>query len=175
MQIIMAIVSSLDGRLTRGDDPDFHKWTSIEDKREFEALIAKHNLIVMGGKTYEAARKRIRIRPGKLRVVLTRDPSEHAAEEVEGQLEFTNLSPAKLIKQLERRGYKNMLLVGGQVNTLFLEAGLVDEIYWTLEPLILGEGRLLVPEKLLGTHLRLQSSEKLNSQGTLLLRYEVVK
>lgn len=171
----MVIVSSLDGRLTRGEETDFYKWASAEDQQFFKKLVASHNLIVMGGKTYQAAKDRIKLQASKLRLILTRSPKKYSGEQVTGQLEFTAQAPSALVKQLEKRGYKTMLLVGGQINTLFLKAGLVDNIYWTLEPLILGAGRTLVPDQILGTKLQLKETRQLNSQGTLLLKYKVVK
>ena len=174
MKVTMAIVASLDGRLTRGVEPNIYNWTSVEDQASFSALIAKHKLIVMGRQTYEAARQRIKLTPDKLRLILTRNPRQYAAKQVAGQLEFTAESPLALIKRLEGAGYRSLLLVGGQINTLFLEAGLVDEIYWTVEPLIFGAGQKLVADQLLDTKLKLVSSKRLNQRGTLLLYYKVI-
>lgn len=46
MKVILAAVSSLDGKITKGRDPNFYSWTSKEDAKLFFLLIKKHNLIV---------------------------------------------------------------------------------------------------------------------------------
>jgi 5-amino-6-(5-phosphoribosylamino)uracil reductase len=46
---------------------------------------------------------------------------------------------ANLVTELAARGYRQVLVEGGgTVNSLFFEAGLVDEVYLTLCPVILG-------------------------------------
>jgi len=84
MKIIMVAVSSLNGKLTKGKDPNIYSWTSKEDSKLFFSLIEKNNLIVMGGKTYEAARKIIKHKKNKLRIVLTRNPEKYFKETIKG-------------------------------------------------------------------------------------------
>ena len=60
MKVIMVAVSSINGKITKGKDPNIYSWTSKEDSNFFFSLIKKHNLIVMGSKTYEAARRIIK-------------------------------------------------------------------------------------------------------------------
>ena len=68
-----------------------------------------------------------------------------------------------------------MLLVGGgKTNALFLEASLVNEIYLTVEPKLFGMGKSLIAEGNFTKNLKLQSVKKLNEQGTLLLKYNIV-
>src|SRR3989338_11556198 len=135
MKIVLIAVCSLNGKITKGEDKNIYKWTSREDKELFFSLIDKHNLIVMGRRTYEAAKDNIKLRQDKLRVVLTRDPQKYTKEEVKGILEFSKKSPRQVIQSLEKRGYKEMLLVGGgETNTLFMRFSLVNEIHLTLEP-----------------------------------------
>jgi riboflavin biosynthesis pyrimidine reductase len=57
---------------------------------------------------------------------------------------------------------------------LFLAAGLVDEIWLTVEPLLFGGGTPLLAARV-DVRLELLASEKLNAAGTLLLRYRVVR
>lgn len=174
MKVIMVAVSSLNGKITKGEDPNIYSWTSKEDSELFFSLIAKNNLIVMGSKTYEAARKIIKHKKNKLRIVLTRNPNKYLDQVIKGILEFTSENPSELIKKLESRGYRKMLLVGGsEINALFLRKNLVNEICLTLEPKIFGKGQGLVSEENLDVKLKLVSIKKLNSQGTLLLKYRV--
>ncbi len=174
MKIILAAASSIDGKLARGDDPDVRTWTSAEDAAHFAQLKGKHNLLVMGRGTYEAMRPKLKLSPATRRVVLTHRPEVFAAEAVDGQLEFSNESVAKLVQRLENQGYSAMLLVGGgQVHAEFFAAGLIDEIYLTIEPLVFGTGTDFAAGVLLNTKLSLLSIDKLNPRGTLLLHYRI--
>lgn len=169
------MVSSLDGKITKHQDPKIASWTSAEDKKLFAALIKKNSLIVMGAKTYEAARDRIKLEPGKLRVVMTRHPDRYHKAQVPGMLEFTSETPRVLTKRLATR-YHDMLLAGGsEINSLFLKAKLVDELHMTLEPLLFGTGKPLVAPLPIDVSLKLLSVRKMNSRGTLYLVYKIEK
>lgn len=175
MKIALIAVTSINGKLTRGDDPDIYKWTSKEDAKIFFSLIEKYNLIVMGSKTYEAARNIIKLKKDKLRIVLTRNPRKYKSDTVKGSLEFSSESPKDLVRRLESQGYKEILVVGGtEVNTAFLKNSLVDELHLTIEPLIFGKGKNLVLEEEFNLSLRLLDVKKLNKKGTLYLKYRVV-
>lgn len=174
MKVIMVAVSSVNGKLTKNEETDIYKWTSKEDAKIFFSLIKKHNLIVMGSKTYEVARKVIKLKKDKLRIVLTRDPKIYKNDEVKGSLKFTSESPRELIERLGKQGYTSMLVVGGtEINTTFLKNHLVDELYLTIEPLIFGKGKNLILEEEIEANLKLLSVKKLNKIGTLLLKYSV--
>jgi dihydrofolate reductase len=108
-------------------------------------------------------------------VVLTRTPADYAAQAQPGSLEFTNDAPEKLLAGLRVRGFKRCVLLGGaQVHTLFFAAGLVDEIWLTVEPILFGGGTPLLVARV-DVRLELLASEKLNAAGTLLLRYRVAR
>jgi len=129
----------------------------------------------MGSETYEAARKNIKIDGSQLRIILTRNPGRYSANAVPGKLEFSNESPQQLVKQLENKGFKQMLLLGGgTINALFLKESLVDELYLTLEPRIFGKGKTLVREGEFEVLLELMNIKRLNQSGTLLLKYKIL-
>ena len=175
MKVTMVMLITIDGKMTKWNDPNIYKWTSKEDQRFFFSLIRKNNLIVMGRKTYEAAKKNLRINNNKLRVILTKNPEKYAMYSIPNKLEFSNLTPEKLIEKLGKRGYKKMLLVsGGAINSHFLKANLVDELFLTIEPRIFGIGKPIVSEENLNTILKLVSSKRINKQGTLLLKYKIL-
>ncbi|MDO8504149.1 MAG: dihydrofolate reductase family protein [bacterium] len=176
MNVVMVMAASLNGKITRGRDSNIYSWTSKEDSELFFQLVEKHNLIVMGRKTYEAIRENIELKPGKLRIVLTKNPQKFASNTVPGSLEFSNETPRELLDRLERKGYTEMLLAGGgEVNALFLKSSLVDELHLTIEPVIFGTGKALISDEKLEVSLKLISVKKLNKKGTLHLRYKVQK
>jgi dihydrofolate reductase len=176
MKLILVMVTSLDGRSTqRGHGSNIHYWTSTEDQKHFQSVIENAKLLIMGSGTYEPAKNGMQHNQGKLRVVITRDPSKYESEKIPGQLEFTNESPTDLLKRLEAQGYTEGYLVGGaHTNTEFFKQHLVTEVWQTLEPKILGIGNGLVGEEEINVSLKLLSSEKLNENGTLLLKYQVL-
>lgn len=172
----MIIVSTLNGKITKNNDPNIYKWTSKADQDYFFRYLKRNNLIVMGSKTYDAARNIIQLSKRQLRIVFTRNPEKYRHDEVPGQLEFTNQPLKELVERLCQRGYKKLLLLGGShTNTSFLMTGLVDEIFLTIEPKIFGRGKLFIIEKSLEVSLKLISFIKLNQQGTLLLHYQIKK
>ncbi|MEK7177457.1 MAG: dihydrofolate reductase [Patescibacteria group bacterium] len=175
MKVTMVMLSSADGKTTKGDESNIYTWTSVEDQKYFFSLIEKHNLILMGRSTYEAVRSRIKLQKKKLRIVLTHNPKKYLKQSVKDILEFTDEKPQDLINRLSKKGYKKMLLVGGSiVNGLFLKYNLVNELYLTIEPKIFGSGKSIVEGQLLDRSLRLISVKKMNKIGTLLLKYKYV-
>lgn len=175
MKVTLVMVSSVNGKITKGDDPHIYSWTSQEDKDFFFSLLRKFPLLVMGSKTYEASRKTIQLNHEQLRIVLTSTPEKYEEEAVSGQLEFSDRSPRVLIEDLAKEGYEEMLLVGGGgTNERFFAAGLVNEMYVTIEPKLFGHGKHLVAEGDYTSELQLIDYKVLNKKGTLLLHYQVV-
>lgn len=174
MNTTLILVSSIDGKTTR-ENSKTHEWASKEDQEFFQGLIETNNLIVMGSKTYENAKEHIILKQDKLRIVLTRSLEKYADQTVNGQLEFSAEEPKDLISRLEKAGYKNLLLVGGeQTNDRFFTEGLVDEFYLTIEPKIFGKGKSIVSNSL-HIPMELISIQQLNTQGSILLHYKILK
>lgn len=176
MKVTLAMIMSADGKTTIGDAPGANYWASPEDQEHFRSLIAGHDCIVMGSSTFEAARSIIRPSAAKLRIILTRNPERWAKDARLPGLEFSAESPEEIIEGAVKKGYKKLLLVGGaETNERFLDAGLVDEIFLTIEPRLFGTGLPLTAPLEQSVDLLLISSRQLNTQGTLLNHYEVVK
>lgn len=175
MRVSAAMVSSLDGRITNGDTPGSHTWASPEDQAIFNGLKQSHDLVVMGSSTYEIAKPVIHPDVEHPRVVLTGDPDRYQADMQPG-IEFITATPQQVIDQAVQDGHERVLLVGGaQTNAGFFDAGLVDELYLTVEPVIFGKGIPLTQELQQPLNLELVGSRHLNVQGTMLLHYIVQK
>lgn len=172
----MVMVSTINGKITKGDDSDIYKWTSKEDQAFFFGLLKKNRVKIMGSTTYEAVKRNLKLQEGHLRIVLTRNPKKYSSDVILGQLEFSSESPYQLIDRLKKKKYKKILILGGgKINASFLKAGLVDELYLTLEPKVFGKGKLLIDEGNFEIDFKLSSIKKLNKQGTLLLKYKRFK
>lgn len=176
MTITLVNVSTLNGKITKGDDLQVPGWSSLEDQKHFRSILEEFEVIIVGRKTYEASLKEGPVKTGKLRIVLTREPSKFKKKEVPGRLEFTKESPTSLAKRLQTLNFNKVLLASGSnLTSQFLKANLVDKVILTVEPLLFGKGTPIITESLLEVKLRLDSFRKLNNQGTLLLHYSVVK
>lgn len=172
--ISMVSVISVDGKLTNDFDPAIDKWTSKEDKSHFRILKESSEVLIMGRCTYDAVKRNIVLTRNTLRIVVTSNPNKYAGSSVSNQLEFTDDTPQNIIMNLESRGYKNALLLGGsQINTLFLRDKLVNTMILTIEPKLFGKGHDLVSGSF-DVNLRLKKIEQLNKRGTLLCVYDIV-
>lgn len=173
MKVILAAVCSLDGKITKWQGNLASDFASLEDQELFSQIKLQNNLLIMGSNTYDA----VSPKPEKerLRIVLTSNLKKYQKFEIPGQLEFVKLSLNDVISSLEKRGYKQALLVGGgKLTTSFLRENLVSEIWLTLEPVIFGLGKVLIDLEKLDIKLQLLEFKKLNSQGTLFLKYKVL-
>jgi dihydrofolate reductase len=174
MKIVLVFVSTLDGKVTKWDDPHVRKWSSKSDQVYFSKLWKDSRLTVMGINTYNAeppslsAKRRL--------IIMTHRPSDYKRYEVPGQIEFTDGSPALLTSRYEKEGYEQMMVVGGpQIATSFLKEQLADELWLTIEPKIFGMGSNLVTQDKLDINLSLISIEKVNDYGTLITKYAILK
>lgn len=175
MHIIIVAAISKDFFITRNNNPDPRNWTSDEDKDHFRVLLQKHSLQVMGRKTYGVHQPQ----PSSdiLIVILTRTPNEYSNRFVVNQLEFDNLTPKKFVERYEKE-YPSCLVLGGSyVYTSFLEAGLIDEIYLTVEPVMHSCGIPFLQNDKTIKHFNFPDPEisTLNSHGTMLLHYVLKK
>lgn len=173
MKVILLMVSSVNGKSTKSNK-SLQEWTSKEDREYFLKTSRSKNLIVMGSKTYESSKLIIKPYLNRLKIVLTRNPKKYTKYSVPGQLEFINDSPQDLVKKLEKKGYKQMLLIGGStLNAAFMKLNLITDLWLIIEPVIFGKGKSLIGKEDLDIKLKFESFEKLNKQGTLLLKYSL--
>lgn len=176
MNVVMVMVSTINGKITKGKDPDTASWASHEDQQHFLSLLEKYPLRVMGRKSYEATKNRLKFQKHRRRIVVTNHPEQFNKETIPGQLEFTDESPEELVSRLDMEGHKTLLVLGGgTLNTEFFKKKLVHELYLTIEPKLFGSGVPFISEDCPDVQLLLQSVKRINTQGTILLHYRVGK
>lgn len=174
MKVILVFVSTLDGKVTKWGDPHVKGWSSQKDQQYYKKIWNDAQLIIMGSNTFNA--ERFLPSPDHLLVVMTSHISKYKNFKVPDQIEFTDKPPVELKEQFQKKGCKIMIVVGGaHIATSFLKDQLIDEIWITIEPKIFGTGGSFVIEEKLDINLRLISYEKVNEQGTLICKYEVLK
>ncbi len=175
MRVTLIAVQSLDGFITRHGAPGAG-FASAADQAHFRAALREFDCGVMGRTTYEEARNggAFAVKPARRRVVLTRAPARYASAAIPGVLEFTDAAPAEIVHRLRSEGGCACALLGGeQVYHLFLAAGLVDELWLTVEARLFGGGTRLLAA---GADIRLRLLSQADlGEDALLLKYAVRK
>ncbi len=174
MKVTLVLVQSANGYISNGIDTDVSAWASPEDQEHFAKLKQKSDVVVMGRKTYDVIK--LKLKPeGPLRVVMSNHPEKYLHEHVPDVLEFSSAQPVELLQQLTKRGYQQVLLASGsELNAVFFNANCVDEIVLTIEPLLFSSGKRFIDSLKKTVTLRLMEHQVLNDKGTLLLKYKVV-
>ena len=167
MKVTLLMAITLDGKI--GKTPDhFPDWTGLEDKKLFVSVTRRAGAVIMGSKTYDTIGMPL---PGRKNVVLTRDRRRVSHWE---NLRFTDASPQAVLDTLEKEGYREAILAGGAlVNSLFAEAGLIDDIIVTISPTIFGYGLSLFTQEI-SMDLELADVRRLG-RDLVCLTYHVVK
>ena len=170
MLVTLMMVMTADGFIAKNANQTSTDWTSSADKEIFIQRTKEAGVIIMGLTTYKTIGRPL---PGRLNLIMTREPG--IEESIPDKLEYTNTQPDQLLKELEERGFKEVILGGGTtINSLFLNAGLVDEIQITIEPLLFGGGLTLFKDLDLNQKLELIEMKDLGT-NVVNLRYRLVK
>jgi dihydrofolate reductase len=169
MKTFIVAAVTADGFVARGPKDFSMDWTSPEDVKLFVRLTKEAGVVVFGSTTARTVIDAGRRLSGRRKIVYTRKPASITAE----GFEPTSESPAQLLKRLEQEGAKGVAVCGGaQIYTMFLEAGLVDELYLTIEPKLFGKGVSLLTN-VLERDLELLEVSQLN-EAAILLHYRIL-
>ncbi|OAA31766.1 hypothetical protein AT15_02770 [Kosmotoga arenicorallina S304] len=165
-KVAIIAVMSVNGVLSRKKEHSVD-WSSSEDKGFFKQITLKMGVVIMGRKTFETLN--YTPLPGRLNVVMSRKPWLYEKISSENLI-ITDMNPETLIDHIHKLGYDNIAVIGGpQIYSLFLEKGLVTDIFLTIEPLFLsGEVHFQFSKRDLS--LKLSEIKKLSS-NTILLHY----
>lgn len=134
--MIVALIAavSANGKISQYEGQTSLDWTSKEDLKFFVSKTKELGVVVMGRKTFDTIGKPLKDR----RVIVMTKQAAH--EPMEG-VAFTNETPEELVVRLEKEGVEGVALAGGSsVYGQFLAAGLVSELYLTVEPVLFGAG-----------------------------------
>jgi dihydrofolate reductase len=159
MKKTLIVAQSLDGYIAQSRDQVSTAWTSEEDKRWFGQLTRQMGVMLMGRQTYETIGRPL---PERTTVVMTtrKELSPNSIDRLqmvtdadgkrrlEHNLYVTGeKSPAEIMEALAGSGVTQVAICGGaRVYREFLETGLVDEMYITIEPVFLFSGIKLFGE-----------------------------
>jgi len=169
MKAFIILATTADGKIAK-DANHVANWTSKEDKQFFISKTKEAGVVIMGLNTYKTINRPL---PERLNIVLTRTPEKE--KQLSGSLEFTNQTPQEIFADLKKRGYNQVAVIGGAtINSLFLAAGLIDELYLTIEPVLFGSGIGLFADKIDIGKLQLLETKKI-SDNVILLHYQIKK
>ena len=165
MKVIAIAAITADGMIARHEQ-HHTDWTTKEDKQMFAAASRQAGVIVLGRATFQTFPKPLKDR---LHIVLTAHPEAFVS--TPGVVEYTAAAPAEILDNLEERQFSEVIIGGGaSVYRQFIEAGLVDELWLTVEPVLFGQGISLLGSGSVDIHMRLLEMVQL-SRETIQLKY----
>jgi len=139
MKVILVATQTADGFIAK-DANHLADWSSKADKGTFVTLTKQMGVVIMGANTFATITREL---PGRRVIVYTSHPEEVIARGAEP----TSEEPAALLARLEAEGATGAAICGGaQVYTMFMKAGLIDDLYIVTEPVLFGSGMTLFNE-----------------------------
>ena len=167
MKVSIICAISLDGYLnpTLEMSPT---WTSAVDKKSFAEKTRASGVMIMGNNTFKYSFHDKPL-PGRWSVVVT-----HNTNRSTDNVWFTADKPQDILKHIKQKGYDDISIVGGGIiNSLFINAGLVTDLYITISSQIFGHGVPLFANLTNTPQLQLVTSSPLGP-GEVLNHYKVI-
>lgn len=127
------LLQSIDGFIAEGDNDNL-SWGSSEDKKFFKEKSTEIGNIVMGYKTYTTMPPKVF--ETRNWFILAEDQNNNT-----NNVRFINGDVKDIVARLESQGIKELLVAGGSnVYSQFINADLIDEMFITIAPVVLGKG-----------------------------------
>ncbi len=173
-KLISYIAMSLDGKIAKKNgDVSWLNELPNPDKLDYgyKEFYESIDTVIMGNATYKVSRELSDVFPtsDKENYVVTRNEDLTKDENVT----FVSQDIESVVESLKKQPGKDIWLMGGaEVNSLFLNAGLLDELRVYVIPIILGSGIPLFSDSATMKNLRLKSSQQF-STGVIELIYHL--
>lgn len=160
MKVLLYMAVSLDGIAALDSKTGIERYGSEEDRKFFIKASKKCDAVIMGKNTSFWKIK------GVPNIILT-----HSATADDGRIYLCGAAQ-EVYDKVQEMGFKKVALLGGPATNLnFLRAGLVDEMFLTVEPVTIGQGNRFLNEALVSKW-TLAGVKKLNKGGTIVLHYK---
>ena len=164
-KVILGLAVSLDGFI-EGPNGEYD-WCPPPSASEMQAFMDKVDIIFMGRKSYEMMDGAAF--PGKRSFVFSNTLNKAKEKDVQ-IISGDIVSPVKEIKQQE--GKDIWLFGGASLTTSFINAGLVDEMWLGIVPVILGAGKPLFQNIKQRTYFTFTEAVKKEGYLSVELRYK---
>ena len=167
MKVTLYMAITPNGLIAKeNDDTSF---VSQEDWKRWLRMVKKFRHVVIGRRTYDATSPE-EFQKNSIYVVFTH---EKTLRKKVPNVMFTDKSPKNILKMLKAKGFKRILIGGGgKLNSEFIKASLVDELYLDVQPAIFGKGIKLFADSDFEKRLSLIGVKKL-SKNEVQLQYKV--
>jgi dihydrofolate reductase len=142
MSNIVYIATSLDGFIA--DSNNDIEWLATFPNEEntdygYSEFIKSINCIVIGRKTFETALS-FKEWPYQLPVFILSNSMKKLPENLINKAFIVNGNLKTIIKEIKEKGLENIYIDGGKAIQSFLSEDLIDEMYLSKVPIILGKG-----------------------------------
>lgn len=160
--IDLFMVMTINGAIARFSNEDVKVWTSKEDRNFLLESLERYDAIITGRKSFF----------GKL----VNKPYYIMTHDTHLDISDVNLisgTPDYIIGQMEKLGHKKIALLGG-LNCIeqFLKEKLINEMYITVEPKMMGAARPFLLKENIEAQFEMVSYKILNKFGTMVLHYK---
>lgn len=171
-KVILYIASSLDGYIAKAND-DLSFLSRVQQEGQdygYAEFIDNVDTVILGRRTYDWVMKQVKDFPHAPldSYIITRTPRQDI-----DKIKFYTGNLKKLILRLKKQRGKNIFIDGGAeiVNELLKEK-LIDQIYLSIVPILLGDGVRLFKDGLPEQNLRLINSKQFET-GLIQLQYDL--
>jgi dihydrofolate reductase len=173
MRVFLIAALTADGFIGRDAAHNSTRWTSSEDAAWFNQRSTQAGVVVMGRSTYDTIGRPL---PNRVTIVYSRSATDSLVEDQDqldkNQVYYTQMKPKELVQKLASLGFSEVAVSGGaSIYTQFVQAGLVETLYLTIEPILFGAGVRLFNQPL-DLELELIEQQMLSAQ-TIVLTYRL--
>jgi dihydrofolate reductase len=140
MTVSVFIGTSVDGFIARSNGGLDFLPADGGEPHGYDEFMASVDALVIGRKTFETVLAFPTWPYGRKRVVVLSSQPVDLSPVGEGVVEQMAGSPAEIIARLAATGAKQLYIDGGITIQGFLRAGLIDRLYITRVPVLIGEG-----------------------------------
>jgi dihydrofolate reductase len=141
-KVILGVAVSLDGFIE--DSNGEYDWCFTDQDYGLSAFFKRIDTIFMGRKSYEVAQSHSSTGPNPWEEMTTYVFSNTLTEVSGKNTRLASGDVAETVANLRREPGKDMWLFGGaELTTAFINEGLVDEIWVSIHPIVLGAGKPL--------------------------------
>jgi len=166
-RVVLSVAMSLDGYIA--DPQGGYDWIVMDPEIDFDAMFKRYDTVLMGRKSYDAAKRSGYGMPKPLTYVFSKTLQQADAPEV-----TVSNDPQKTVTALKQQKGKDIWLWGGgELFRSVLELGLVDQLEVAIIPVLLGDGLPLLPRPATRAKLKLTGQKLFKKTGTLMLNYDV--